>query len=144
MFRVCFGMLALGLFAVSAGAQPGKLKGKLVKPDREWVEVIKDNQLAKEAPKTGVIESAEAFAKLWKAWRKDEKVPEIDFKKKIVVVTLAKGGPNRPRVSAVIDEGNLRTRAVSTLIGGPGFGYSIGLYDRKGIKTINGHAIAKE
>jgi hypothetical protein len=146
MFRhVCLAVAVLVAFALSAAAQPGKLKGKPVKPDREWVDVVKDNKLAEAAPKSGILVTAKDFEKLWKAWRKDEKVPEIDFKTKVVLVTVAKGGPNKPRLSAVIDEkGNLKTTYISTLIGGPGFGYSIAVFDRKGIQTVNGQPIPKE
>ena len=74
----------------------------------------------------------------------EPKVPEIDFTKKLVLVGLSLGGPNRPGLNASLDEkGNLRTTYISTLIGGPGFGYSLAVFDRKGIKTINGKEIPK-
>jgi hypothetical protein len=107
-----------------------------VKPGKNWVAVINNEKLKDEAPKNGLITDAKAFAKLWKAWRGEEKVPEIDFKTKFVVVTLA-SGPNRPGVSATLDEGELKITAFQTLIGGDGFGYSLATFDRKGVKTVN-------
>jgi hypothetical protein len=114
-------------------------------PLREWVNVVRNNALSKEAPKEGFLTDAKAFAKLWKAWRPDEKVPEIDFRKQVVIVTLATGGPNRPRINVTLDDdGNVKVSASSTLIGGPGFGYSIATFERKGIKTIHGKPIDKK
>src|SRR5262245_8649260 len=136
----------VALFAVAVLMSPSlaqKAKGKVIKADREWVEIINDTKLAKEAPKDGYITDAKAFEKLWKSWRKDEKVPEIDFKKKIVVITLSEGGPNKPGCTArLTDEGDLVVTAVSTLIGGEAFGYSIGVYPSAGVKKVNGKALA--
>jgi hypothetical protein len=111
-----------------------------VVPNRDWVAVIRDEKLKKEFPKAGVITDAKTFARVWKAWRSTEKVPEIDFKKEFVVVTLA-SGPNRPSIGATLDDGDLKIRAIQTLIGGPGFGYSLATFNRKGVKTVNGRKL---
>src|SRR5260370_35630890 len=95
-------LTALALLASSAVADEKdkiKEKPKSIKPDNEWAAVINDDKLSKEAPKDGIITDAKTFEKLWKAWRKDEKVPKIDFDKKIVVVTASPGGPNKPGTS---------------------------------------------
>ena len=135
MFR-CTGALLMPLIlAATAGAEP-----KTVQPDRNWVAVLHDDTLKKMSPKTGLVTEKKAFEQLWKAWRKDEKVPEIDFKKQFVVVTLA-GGPNKPGVTATLDEGNLKIQARQTLIGGKGFGYSIAVFKREGVKKVNGQEL---
>jgi hypothetical protein len=119
-------------------------KGKVIKPEREWVEVINDEKLSKESPKDGIIVDAKAFEKLWKAWRKDEKVPKIDFDKNLVVITLSLGGPNKPGCTATLyKDGNLKIEAMSTLIGGDAFGYSIGVYPKAGIKKVNDKDVPK-
>jgi hypothetical protein len=147
--------LGLAILAGSADAQKdrpkekdkdkGKPKFKVIKPEREWVDVAADDKLMKEAPKDGIIVDAKAFEKLWKAWRKDEKVPKIDFDKNLVVVTLAVGGPNKPRCTARLGEdGDLKILAISTKLGGDGFGYSIGVYEKAGIKKVNGNDVPRE
>jgi hypothetical protein len=128
-------MRTLAVVLVLAGvatAEPTKLT-----PSRNWVAVIRDEKLKAKAPKNNLITDAKTFEALWKAWRKDEKVPEVDFKKEFGVITFA-SGPNRPGVSATVDEGNLKIMSFQTLIGGPGFGYSIATFPRKGIKTVMG------
>src|SRR5262249_32065108 len=125
-------LLAHILLAGVCRAAPERLA-----PNRDWGAIINDDNLKKLAPKDGLITNAKEFAKLWKAWRKDEKTPEINFEKEFVLVTLAIG-PNRSSISATLDDGKLTVRAVQTLKAGPGFGYSIATFNRKGIKTVNG------
>ena len=132
-FACLLALGALSLLASSAQAKPEK-----VVPNRDWVEVVKDESLKKHAPKEGLVTDAKTFEALWKAWRKDEKVPTVDFDKKIVVVTLSLGGPNKPRCSAKLDDGDLKILAIATRIGGDGFGYAIGVYPKEGIKKVNG------
>jgi hypothetical protein len=130
---------ALLIFAVAAAARDD---GKAVVPNKEWVAVVNDNKLEKQAPKGGLITDAKAFEKLWKAWRKDEKLPKVDFAKQFAVVTLA-GGPNKPSISAKLKDGDLKITSIQTLIGGDGFGYSIATFDRKGVEKVNGKALPK-
>jgi hypothetical protein len=129
--RTCF-VLALLAAAGAAEAKPVK-----VTPNRDWVAVVNDENLKKQAPKDGVVTDAKTFEALWKAWRGKEKVPAVDFTKEFAVVTLA-SGPNRPSISATLDEGDLKIQARQTLIGGDGFGYSIATFNRKDVKKVNG------
>jgi hypothetical protein len=145
-YRVALSLLLAALLVPFAGGQiiEGKKKGTPVKPAREWGAVLRKDDLAKEAPKSGLITDAKSFAKLWKAWRGAEKVPDITFDKHFVLVVLSLGGPNRPNISATLDEkGTLAIAALRTLIGGPGFGYSLAVFERKGIKTVNGKPLPK-
>ncbi len=139
---VCLGFLLAGFLALSADAQPLKGKRKLVVPAQEWGAVVKDEKLAKEAPRSPVLTDPKTFEKVWKAWRPTERLPDVNFKTKFVYLSLSLGGPNRPRVGAALDdEGNLTVNAESTLIGGPGFGYSLAVFERKGVKKVNGKAL---
>lgn len=108
---------------------------KRVVPNRNWVGVVNNEKLKAEGPKGVLITDQKTFAKAWKAWRPDEKVPDVDFKKELVVVTYA-GGPNRPGIAATVKDGTLRIMARQTLIGGDGFGYSLATFDRKGITHV--------
>jgi hypothetical protein len=128
--------LAFALCLTAASAQGGK--GKQVKPLQTWQAKVKDEALKKAAPADGFITTAKDFEALWKAWRGDEKVPEVDFKQNLVLVGLA-GGPNLASIGASLDdEGNLKVLVRQTLIGGPGFGYQLAVVPRAGIKTVNG------
>jgi hypothetical protein len=131
--------VALLVSAAATLAAPEK-----VAPNRNWVAVIRDEKLKKAAPKSGLITDAKTFEKVWKAWRKDEKVPAIDFKKEFVVVTLVSSGPNRPKISASLDEGKLTIKVVETTQkAAVGFGYSLATFNCKGIKSINGKELPK-
>lgn len=121
-----------------ADAQEGN---KPIKPAQRWTGKIGDKKLAAKAPKNGVIAEKKAFEDLWKAWRGEEKLPEVDFGKQIVFVHTA-GGPNVPSSNYTLDaEGNLKSNTLSTLIGGAGFGYSIDALNKEGIKTYQGKKI---
>jgi hypothetical protein len=135
--RTPLALAALALLAVPAVAEE-KEKPKVVKPDSEWVAVVKDDKLSKDAPKDGVITDGKTFEKLWKSWRPDEKVPKVDFDKNVVVVTLSLGGPNKPKTNAKLADGDLKIVAFATRLGGEGFGYAIGVYPKEGIKKVNG------
>jgi hypothetical protein len=140
MFIRC--SIPLALVALLASVPAALAAPKKVAPNRDWVAVIQNEKLQKVAPKSGLITDAKTFEKVWKAWRKDEKVPAIDFKKEFVLVSLA-SGPNRPSVSASLDEGKMTIRVAQTLIGGEGFGYSLATFNRKGVKTVDGKELPK-
>src|SRR5262245_21399246 len=135
--------LALALAAMLPPAAQAD-KPRPVKPNRAWTGIQGKDALLKQAPRSGFITDTKAFEKLWKAWQPaSEKVPVVDFKKEFVVVGTA-GGPNLPSISASLDDkGNLTTRYLATLIGGPGFGFSFATFERKGVKAVNGKPLDK-
>ena len=95
-------------------------------------------RLRKVEPADNFIVNQEAWAKLWKAWRGQEAVPALDFKKQMVLVFTA-DGPNSVGCTPTADgKGNVRGDAMSTMIGGPGFGYLMLCISREGVKTVNG------
>ena len=110
-------------------------ESKALVPNKNWTGLVKDDTLKALAPKDGYILDAKEFEKLWKAWRKDDKVPAIDFATEVVIVTLATG-PNEPAIKAKLDEGTLQIKAEQELVAGKGFGYSLATFDRKGITTV--------
>jgi len=103
---------------------------------------IADASLEKLAPKSGFITDAQIFAKLWKGWRPDEAVPEIDFSKDLVIVGLA-DGPNLVMFQPKLQEdGDLTFVVASTRMAGPGFGYRLVKVSREGVQLVNGKPIA--
>jgi len=108
---------------------------------RDWVGIQLDVSLEKLKPASGVIVDQKKFAKLWKAWRKDAVVPEVDFTKHFVAVisTKVKRPANFPP--------NIMIRSGTDLSLHPyegteklakGFEYEIHVIEREGIKTFNG------
>lgn len=102
---------------------------------------IADASLEKLAPKSSFITDAGTFAKLWKAWRPGEAVPEVDFRKELVIIGTA-SGPNlvmfQPKLQ---DDGDLKYVVASTRMAGPGFGYRLVKLNREGIRTVNGKSV---
>ena len=136
---VGFSLLALLLVLHPSDANDGK---KQIKPTQAWSGKIGDDALSKAAPKGGYLTNQKAFEELWTAWKLKDKPPALDFTKQIVFVQLSLGGPNIPRSTYTLDaKGNLTVLSMSTLIGGPGFGYSIDVVNREGIKTYMGKPI---
>jgi len=114
---------------------------KKLKPTQRWTGKINDPEAKSKAPADGYLTDAKKFATLWAAWRDKEKMPEIDFAKQIILVHTV-GGPNIPSSSYLLDgDGNLKANTLATLIGGKGFGYSIEVLNREGIKSYRGKKI---
>ena len=82
-----------------------------------------------------------AFAKLWKAWRKDETIPVVDFTKQFVAIVLSKVR-NPARIPAIrivnADRTDLTLSPFGTEKLEKGFDYEIHVIQRAGIKTFNG------
>jgi hypothetical protein len=135
-------LLMLTLLAFAVALQPSDAQDKKpIKPSQTWRGKNGDNDASKLAPKNGFLTDQKAFEDLWTGWKLKDKAPTLDFEKNIVVVTLSTGGPNVPNASFTLTNGDVKVTAISTLIAGPGFGYSIDVLSRDGIKSIQGKAI---
>jgi hypothetical protein len=112
-------------------------------PKKEWSGSIADEALQKEAPAEGFIADAKAFAKLWKAWKLGEKVPDVDFKKNLAVVATTAG--SKLNVTTKLgDNGDLKVLALATRDLRPGFRYQIVLVPRDGVKMVNGKELPQD
>jgi len=134
------GQCQVCLISLKGGAgKPAQPKTPAFK-ERRWGGRFRDAALRSHMPKAGFIADKAAWAKLWKAWRKDA-VPTVDFAKELVVVQTV-GGPNSVRIMARLEpSGNLRVLAAATKMGGPGFGYGMLTVVRKGVRTVNGKPV---
>ena len=122
--------------AVQAEAKP-------LKPTAEWRGSVEDLTLQTAAPASGALTSQKAFADLWKAWKPDDKLPEVDFTKELVLVATTRG--SRLSLSAALDEqGNLQPRGISTRDLRPGFRFHLIAVSREGVKTINNKPLPKD
>ncbi|MCO6044335.1 hypothetical protein NG895_10495 [Aeoliella sp. ICT_H6.2] len=121
---------AMSSLASAADEDPMQWYGKL--PDRTLMDL---------APESDFVGDNEAWKELWNKWNPDEPVPEVDFKKSLVVVATVTG-PNRMFGGERVDaNGNLTFVAGSTRMAGPGFAYLMRRVSREGVKTVNGHPV---
>jgi hypothetical protein len=108
-----------------------------------WLGEVEVN-LRQEAPQSGYIASQQEWAKLWKAFRGTETLPEIDFTKDLILVAVNKD-PNHISIIPSLDaNGELHVTYVSTLIGFVNprtCSYELAVISREGIKTINGQPL---
>jgi len=110
---------------------------KEVKPKEVWDGSVDDVRLMKEAPL--VVTNPKVLEKLWKAWKVDEVIPEVDFAKEIILVqtTPPNKGPFLDRPKLTMDQkGDLWIQA--SVLNKPlrGFRYWIFRVSRDGIKTF--------
>ena len=111
-----------------------------LKPVQHWGGLIKESGKKSAAPANskfgvGYLNNQDAFEKLFDAWGLKEKPPKLNFKKQIVFVQTC-NGPNLPQASYTLDKaGKLMADNTHTLKGVSGFGYSIDVLDRTGIKS---------
>jgi hypothetical protein len=129
-------MLVLAIVGV-AQAAPTE-----VKTINSWSGSVDDENLQKEMPADGFITNAKTFEKLIKAWKVAEKVPEVDFKKELVVIATSVGSKLSLKAS-LDDKGDLKAFGFGTRDLQPGFRYVIISVPREGVKTVNGKALTK-
>jgi hypothetical protein len=130
-------LLSWALFVLGLLLAPNLAQSAPLKVIKEWSGSIEDEALQKNAPANGVIANAKDLEKLWKAWKLEDKVPEVDFKTQLLAVSTTVG--SKLTVSAVLDEkGDLRVLGRATRDLRPGFRYHIVLVPREGVKTVNG------
>ena len=111
-----------------------------------WSGTALPNELLSAAPTSSYIADAASWAKLWHAWRGDERLPEVDFDKESIVFCTAIS-PNTCGVNVSVNQyGVLKVAPVRTLIASDAktFNYQIGLIEREKIRSIEWTAIAPE
>lgn len=134
-------VIGLLIGAVLFGAVPARAKE--IQPTAEWTGKVRDRSLQDVAPKSGVVTDQDVWQRLWKAWKPGGELPQVDFKRAIVLVGAVRG-PNRVMLRPTLtDDGDLRFMVAGTRMAGPGFGYRLVRVDREGIKTVNGKRIGK-
>jgi hypothetical protein len=139
MMRCNAGLLsALALWGLFGLVSAAGDQDKEVKPTKNWTGQVTDEALLEKLPPNGYITEAKAFKQLWDDWKLGEKVPEIDFKKNVVIVATTRGGNLRVGAVKLTDKGDLRVLAIATMDLRPGFRYAVLAVPREGVKSING------
>lgn len=118
-------------------------EGRKIDAVQEWDGILADKKLAELVPDNGYVTNQSAWSDLWKAWRPNEKLPEIDFNKHLVIVSLGGIYPvvHEMRLS---DQGDLRIWPVPRVPHKKGYGYGITLINRADIKLILGKPVPSE
>jgi hypothetical protein len=141
MIRTKVLAMLVPLAIVAVLVSDARAEKKPVKLEKEWKGSVVDESVAKDPP--AVIGDAKALEKLWKAWRIEGKVPDVDFEKQLVILTTTSG--SKLRLSATLDDkGNLAILGLGTRDLRPGVRYVIATVSREGIKTVNGRKLPKE
>jgi hypothetical protein len=140
MFRLFLASAAFFLLALNTIAADPPQPNVLV--TMTWSGSVADEKLMKEAP--NCIVSGKGLEKIWKAWKIKEAMPQIDFKKSIVVVALSSGSNLTLDSGMLDDKGNLELRAIATLDIAPGFRFVLGTVSNAGVKTVGGKKLPKE
>src|SRR5262249_3297959 len=140
---------SVAALAVVFIASTAHAEDKVIKPGKEWKGTFpeaKDEPLMREAPRTGDVTHPDAGAKLCKAWGIEKVRQEVDFKKQIVLVSVAGGAANTWQDTGLklSDKGDLVVTNSVTQRGSAGFIYLIQVVDRDGIKSVNGKALAAQ
>jgi hypothetical protein len=135
-------LLSGGLCAAGAHAEEGKSereKPQTIEVLHTWSGILADAALRKHLPDHEFVLDQGSWEGLWRAWRRREDVPAVDFQQQMVLVFTAEG-PNHVGYDRLTldDRGNVRAKVMSTLIGGPGFGYLMVCIPREGVKSVNG------
>jgi len=136
--------IAVVVFCVCAAYQErGHAEDKKVEVVQSWTGILDEKKLTEVAPAKGYLTSQARWKKLWQTWRPGEKLPEVDFKKRLVLVNLSGMYPVGYEVR-LSDEGGLKVQLSPRVPGKPGFGYGIAVIDRAGVKSIKGKAIEED
>jgi len=147
MYRRLNGVVLVLAVALGAGGMaeaqrpgPGGVEGEELPMIESWRGTHQDESLQGLAPEgsPGFITDAETWGSVWRAWLGEgEPVPTIDFTTDIVLVHTVSGPNNIGWMPERDAEGHVRGMAMTTLMGGPGFGYLLQRIAREGVKTIN-------
>jgi RNA polymerase sigma factor (sigma-70 family) len=121
---------------------PGGATPAAGRATKEWAGRLADGELEKEMPVDGFITTKEDFAKLWGAWMGKEKLPEINFDKELVLVaTFSKGRVFE--ILLIVGKGDAKAVVGRKAEEVQGFTFLIAVFNREGIKTIDGKPIKK-
>lgn len=134
------GLVLIGLWTPEVLAQKKK-----VEILRKWNGKMADRNLLKTAP--NVIVSKAELEKIWKAWKIEGELPNIDFKKEIVVVVTSLQAGIGLSDAKLDEKGNLELTAMVTQErdgATPGFRFVLATVSREGIVSVQGKKVPND
>jgi hypothetical protein len=140
MFRLIL-CASLACVVTAAAAPPQALaQKKKVEVTQKWSGSVDDEK----AIKPEVITSAKGLEAVWKAWKRQDDVPKVDFTRNFVVAVYSVGSKLNMAGATLNDEGNLDVLGFGTRDIRPGFRYVLGVVSRDGVKTVNKKALPEQ
>ena len=129
-------LLALMFSCLSFGELQAMTSTQEVELINAWSGKTRDETHKDAGPENKIVTDKKTWAELWKKWKPDEELPEIDFGKDFVLVQTA-FGPNQVIISGLkVEDGKLTFQAGSSRMGGPGFGFKLLQISRAGIVSV--------
>jgi hypothetical protein len=118
---------------------------KRIKLKQGWCGQV-PKELRALAPSSGYIDRELDWVKLWKAYRGDEGIPKIDFKRELIVLYVHSDSNNVNMTPVLYENGSLVVESAFTEQGTQDnlSTYFFASIDRQGIKTINGKPIVNK
>jgi hypothetical protein len=139
MCRLLVGTVLAG-FACAAVAPPAAAQPKKVAITKKWSGSVEDEK----ALKPECITSAKGLEAVWKAWKIEGDVPQVDFAKDMVVAVYSVGSKLNMAGASLDDKGDLTVLGFGTRDIRPGFRYVLGVVSREGVKTVNKKELPKD
>jgi hypothetical protein len=139
MFRlhVCAVLAGLAFASVAPHAAAQSRKVAITK---KWSGSVDDEK----ALEPECITSVKGPEAVWKAWKTEGDMPQVDFAKDMIVAVYS-GGSKLNMAGANLDEkGDLTVLGFGTRDIRPGFRYVLGVVSREGVKTVNKKELPKE
>lgn len=134
LLAVVFGLVCLSPAAVAQE----KKKDDFRDPVKQWVGVIKDAKVKGAAKSGDVITDADTFEKLWKAWQPKAELPKVDFATQFVLVVVSEYEPEFLSLYDGPDKWKWSNSNKSPKAIKDGFGWGVGVFDRKGVGEVSG------
>jgi hypothetical protein len=137
-----FASIALVALSTALMAAEGEsAKPVSVKPELTWEGSANSEAAGEKMPK--VVTDKEKLTEVWIACERTNKLPEIDFSKKVVIVVTSSGSRINVGAARLSDSGDLKVVAIATRDFRPGFRYVIAVFPREGVKSVNGAELRK-
>jgi hypothetical protein len=135
-------LIGLVLVSILFGAASDRALGqsKKVEVAQTWSGSVEDDK----AMQPECITTSKGLTAVWKAWKADGDVPQVDFTKNIVVAVYSLGSNLEIDSIRLDDKGNLEVVGVGTDDSPPGFRYVLGVVPKVGVKTVNKRPLPKE
>src|SRR5262245_61682215 len=112
-----------------------------VKPEKKWM-----GRITRMQDKNGIhgpIFNKNDLEKVWKEWEVKGDVPKVDFSREFLVAITASGS-GHGFMAQLNEESELTTIFIATDDFTFDMGYTIALFKREGVKTVNGRPLPKQ
>ena len=118
-----------------------------IKVQNTWTGYVQDMAAKDALPASNIIAQQADANRIWKLWFDGQAAPKIAFDSSILAV-LTVPAPNTIMFDSKrmleVKEGDVKIRAASTRVGGPGFSFLLVQIPRANISSVNGKPVPKQ